>query len=127
MFPCSHFFNKTSPTHIHNLLHNFFFGGKGYLMLLIRHIYQLTLYGLSGFKKQPNSYWLGRLVSEISAREVTNLLCKLEQGLKIWLIMIKTTLRVHAIFIKPINLLLRQFWWSIDQGWPTRSSLAYGL
>ena len=36
-------------------------------MLLIRHIYQLTLYGLGGFKEHPNYCELGRQVSEIGA------------------------------------------------------------
>jgi len=26
--------------------------------------------------------------------------------------MIKSILRIHAKFLKPINLILRQFWWS---------------
>ena len=67
-------------------------------MLLIRHICQLTLLGFIGIKKHPNSYESGRLVSEISVWGVSDLFILLEEGLKIWLIMIKTILRIHAKF-----------------------------
>ena len=63
-------------------------------MLLIRHICQLILLGVSGIKKHPNSHESGRLVSEISVWGVSDLFSLLEQRLKIWLIKIKTTLRI---------------------------------
>ena len=72
-------------------------------MLLIRHICQLNLLRLSDIKKRPNSYESGRLVSEISVWGVSDLFILLGQGLKIWLIMIKTTLSIYAKFSRPIN------------------------
>ena len=71
-------------------------------MLLIRHICQLTFLELSGIKKHPNSLELGRLLSEISVWGVSDLHILLEQGLEIWLILIKTTLRIYAKFLRTI-------------------------
>jgi len=34
------------------------------------------------------------------------------RGLKIDLIMIKSILRIHAKYLRPIILLIRQLWWS---------------
>ena len=49
-------------------------------------------------KKHPNSYVLGLLVLEISVWGVSDKFRLLEQGLKIWLIMIKSFLSIHAKF-----------------------------
>ena len=62
VFPCFHCFSKTSPTHTYKILHIFLFCERGQVMLLIRHIYQLTLSGLSFIKKHPYSYESGRLI-----------------------------------------------------------------
>ena len=63
-------------------------------MLLIRHICQLTLLGVSGITKHPNSSESGRLVLEVSVWGVSDFFSLLEQRLKIWFIKIKTTLRI---------------------------------
>ena len=52
-------------------------------MLLTRHIYQLTLLGLSFIKKHPYSYETGCLIIKISVRGVSDETSLLEQGLKI--------------------------------------------
>ena len=60
-------------------------------------------------KKHPNSYESGYLLSEIIVLGVSVLFFIL-LGLKILLIMIKTTLRIDAKVSKPIKLIKRQFW-----------------
>ena len=43
VFPCFHFFSKTTPSHITKLLHIFFFVGKANEMLLNCHMYQFPI------------------------------------------------------------------------------------
>ena len=53
---------KTSPTHTNRLCHIFPFRGRGWVILLNCHIYQLYLLRINCIKKHPNSFESGYLV-----------------------------------------------------------------
>ena len=79
-------------------------------MLFFRHICQLTLLGLSDIKNILILTNQGVYYQKLVCEEFSDLFSLQEQGLKILLIMIKTTLRIHAKFLRPIKLIARQFW-----------------
>ena len=54
VFPCSHCFNKTTPSHIHKIFHIFHFRGKGnWNVTKLSHL-QVVASGKFVIKKHPN-------------------------------------------------------------------------